>query len=219
MQIDAKQVKRLREKSGVGMMDCKKALQDAGGDEEKALNNLRERGMAKAAKKASRTASDGIIDAYIHHGDKVGVLIELNSETDFVAKNDEFRELARNLCLQVAATNPSYLRKEEVPAEIIEQEKDILRRQALNEGKPEKVIDKIIEGRINKFYQDNCLLEQTYVKDEDKTVNDLVVETVAKLGENIIVRRFARFEVGELAGEDADEENSEENGDEEGSEE
>ena len=210
MEIDAKQVKRLRERSGVGMMDCKKALQEADGDEEKALANLREKGMAKAAKKATRKASEGIVDAYIHHGDKVGVLVELNCETDFVAKNDDFRELARNLCLQVAATNPAYLRKEDVPEEILEEEKDFLRRQALNEGKPEKVIDKIIEGRINKFYQENCLLEQPYVKDEEKTVNDLLIETVARLGENIILRRFARFEVGELSGEAEDEDQEEE---------
>ncbi len=198
MHIDAQQVKRMREKTGVGMMDCKKALQESGGDEEKALAYLRERGLAMAAKKAERTASEGIIDSYIHQGDKVGVLLELNCETDFVAKNEEFRELARNLCLQIAAANPNYLREEDVPAEIVEEEKEFLRRQAVNEGKPENVIEKIIEGRIKKFYQENCLLQQLYVKDEEKTINDLVIETVARLGENIIIRRFARFEVGEM---------------------
>ncbi len=198
MHIDAQQVKRLREKTGVGMMDCKKALQESEGDEEKALVYLRERGLAVAAKKADRTASEGIIDSYIHQGDKVGVLLELNCETDFVAKNEEFRELARNLCLQIAAANPSYLREEDVPAEIVEEEKEFLRRQAVNEGKPEHVVEKIIEGRIKKFYQENCLLQQLYVKDEEKTINDLIIDMVARLGENIIVRRFARFEVGEM---------------------
>lgn len=199
MQIDAKTVKKLREKTGVGMMDCKKALQEAGGDEEKAVVVLREKGLAKAAKKAERAASQGIIESYIHLGDKVGVLLEINCETDFVARNEEFRSLARNICLQIAAYNPPYLTKEDVPADILEGEKDILRKQALKEGKPEKVIEKIIEGRIEKFYKENCLLEQIYVKDEEKTVNDLVVDTVAKLGENIVVRRYARFEVGEKA--------------------
>ena len=197
MNIDAKTVKKLREKSGVGMMDCKKALVEAGGDEEKAFKLLREKGLDKAAKKSTRTASQGIVDSYIHLNSKVGVLLELNCETDFVAKNDEFKNLSRNICLQIAATNPSYLQAEDVPNDILEGEKEILRSQALNEGKPEKVIEKIIEGRIDKFYKESCLLNQVYVKDEDKTIKDLVVETVAKLGENIVVKRFARFEVGE----------------------
>ncbi len=207
MKIDAKTVKKLREKTGVGMMDCKKALQEAGGDEEKAVKVLREKGLDTAAKKSGRTASQGIIDTYIHLGDKVGVLLEINCETDFVAKNEAFRDLSRNLCLQIAAFNPPYLSKEDVPAEVIEGEKEILRSQALKEGKPEKVVDKIIEGRIDKFYKENCFLNQTYVKDEDKTVNDVIVDTIAKLGENIVVRRFVRFEVGEKTGKsDGDEE-------------
>jgi len=197
MEIDAQKVKRLREKTSAGVMDCKSALKEAGGDEEKAADFLREKGLATAAKKAGREASEGVIDSYIHLGGKVGVLLELNCETDFVAKNEEFKRLARDICLQIAAQQPSYLRKEEVPEGVLEKEKEIIRKQALNEGKPEKVVEKIVEGKMEKYFQENCLLEQPFVKDEEKTVNDIVVEAVAKLGENIVVRRYSCFQLGE----------------------
>ncbi|HOB91812.1 MAG: translation elongation factor Ts [Bacillota bacterium] len=197
MTISAEMVKKLRERTGAGMMDCKKALVEAEGDIEKAIVILRERGLAAAAKKAGRTASEGLVDSYIHLGGRVGVLIEVNCETDFVAKTDEFKQLVRDLAMQVAASKPMVVRREEVPAEAIEQEKAVYRAQALNEGKPENVVDKIVEGRLEKFYEQICLLEQPFIKDQDKTVGDLVTEKIALLGENISVRRFARFELGE----------------------
>ncbi|MGB3914906.1 MAG: translation elongation factor Ts [Dethiobacteria bacterium] len=199
MQIEAKAVKALREKTGAGMMDCKKALQEAGGDEDKAVVILREKGLAAAARRADRVASQGIVDSYIHLGGKIGVLVEVNCETDFVARNDEFREFTRNICLQVAASNPRYINKEDIPASELEKEREILRGQALREGKPEKVIERIVEGRINKYYQENCLLEQPYIKDPDRTIRDLLSELIAKIGENIVIRRFSRFAVGEEA--------------------
>ena len=199
MQIEAKAVKALREKTGAGMMDCKKALQEAGGDEDKAVVILREKGLAAAARRADRAASQGIVDSYIHLGGKIGVLVEVNCETDFVARNDEFREFTRNICLQVAASNPRYINKEDIPASELEKEREILRGQALREGKPEKVIERIVEGRINKYYQENCLLEQPYIKDPDRTIRDLLSELIAKIGENIVIRRFSRFAVGEEA--------------------
>ncbi len=197
MHIDAKAVKALREKTGAGMMDCKKALQEAGGDEEKAVEILREKGLSAAARRSGRAANQGIVDSYIHLGGKIGVLVEVNCETDFVARNDEFKQFVRNLCLQVAATNPTYLKKEDVPESVLEEERRIIRAQALNEGKPEKVIDKIVEGRLEKFYRENCLLEQSFVKDEDITIGELLTGLVVKIGENLVVRRFSRFEVGE----------------------
>jgi elongation factor Ts len=197
MHIDAKVVKVLREKTGAGMMDCKKALVEAEGNEEKAMDILREKGLAAAAKRSSRTANQGIIDSYIHMGGKIGVLVEVNCETDFVARNDEFKEFVRNLCLQVAATNPAYLKKEDVPQEILDKEKEIIKAQALNEGKPEKVIERIVEGRLEKYYRENCLLEQTYVKDEDVSISELLTALIAKIGENIVIRRYCRFEIGE----------------------
>ena len=197
MMITAEMVKELRTPTGAGMMDCKKALLETGGDKEKAINYLREKGLAKAAKRAGRIAAQGVVDSYIHLGGKVGVMVEVNCETDFVARNEEFRAFARDICLQVAATNPAYLSREDVPEEVIENEKEILRRQAANEGKPEKIIDKIVNGRIEKFFQENCLLEQPFIKDQDKTVKDLLTEKIAKIGENIIIRRFVRFEMGE----------------------
>ncbi|MDY6825776.1 MAG: translation elongation factor Ts [Bacillota bacterium] len=197
MQIDAKAVKALREKTGAGMMDCKKALLETGGDEEKAIDILREKGLAAAARRADRTANQGIVDSYIHLGGKIGVLVEVNCETDFVARNDEFRDFVKNICLQVAAANPAYLSKEDVPKEIIDKEAQIIKAQALNEGKPEKVIEKIVEGRLNKFYRENCLLDQAYIRDEDRTINELLTELIARIGENIVIRRFSRFEVGE----------------------
>ncbi len=197
MHIDAQVVKALREKTGAGMMDCKKALQEAGGDEEKAVSALREKGLAQAAKRAGRTANQGLVDSYIHLGGKIGVLVEVNCETDFVARNDEFKEFVRNICLQVAATNPAYLAREDVPENELENERQIIRAQALNEGKPEKVIDKIIEGRIDKFYKENCLLEQAYVKDEEITISELLTDLIARIGENIVIRRYCRFELGQ----------------------
>ena len=199
MHIDAKVVKSLREKTGAGMMDCKKALQEAEGNLEKAVDLLREKGLSAAAKRADRAANQGIVDSYIHLGGKIGVLVEVNCETDFVARNDEFRAFVRNLCLQVAATNPSYLSKDDVSESILEKERQIIKTQALNDGKPEKVVDKIVEGRLEKYYRENCLLEQAFVKDEDITVGELQTNLIAKIGENIVVRRYCRFEIGEGA--------------------
>lgn len=195
--ITAEMVKQLRERTGAGMMDCKRALTETNGDEEKAIEYLREKGLAAAAKKAGRIAAEGIVDAYIHGDGRIGVLVEVNIETDFAAKNEEFRAFVRDVALQIAASRPEYVKKEEVPAEVIEKEKEILRAQALNEGKPEKIVDKMVEGRIEKFYKEVCLLEQPFIKDPDKTVGQLVTEKIAKIGENINIRRFVRFERGE----------------------
>jgi len=195
--ISASQVKELRERTGAGMMDCKKSLTETNGDMEKAIEYLREKGLAAAAKKAGRIATEGLVESYIHGGGRIGVLIEVNCETDFVAKTDEFKELVKDLAMQVAAASPQYVSREEVPQEVIEKEKTILRAQALNEGKPEKIVEKMVEGRIEKFFKEVCLLEQPFIKDPDKSVNDLVTEKIAKIGENIKVRRFVRFELGE----------------------
>ena len=194
--ITAEMVKELRTLTGAGMMECKNALVETGGDKEKAINLLREKGLSKASKKSERTAVEGIIDSYIHLGGKIGVLIEVNCETDFVAKNDDFKSFVRDLCLQIAAANPSYISREEVPSEIVENEKEILRKQALREGKPENIVEKIVTGKLEKFYQDNCLLEQLFVKDQEITIGELLREKVAKIGENIVIRRFTRYEVG-----------------------
>ena len=195
--IKAELVKELRTITGAGMMDCKNALVETGGDKEKAVTLLREKGLAKAAKKTGRVAAQGIVDSYIHLGGKVGVLVEVNCETDFVAKTPEFKEFVRDVCLQVAATNPAYLEREDVPPDTVEKEKEILRGQALREGKPEKIVEKIVSGKLEKYYQDNCLLEQLFVKDQDITIGKLLTEKVAKLGENMIIRRYVRFEIGE----------------------
>lgn len=195
--ISAAMVKELRERTGAGMMDCKKALTETDGDLEKAIDYLREKGLAAAAKKAGRIAAEGLVESYIHGGGRIGVLVEVNCETDFVAKTDEFRELCRDIAMQVAASKPEYVSREEIPAESIAREKEVLRAQALNEGKPEKIVDKMVEGRIEKYFKEVCLLEQPFIKDTDITVKDLVTEKVAKIGENISVRRFARFQVGE----------------------
>ncbi|MBZ4645893.1 MAG: elongation factor Ts [Petroclostridium sp.] len=195
--ITAEKVKELRERTGAGMMDCKKALSEANGDMERAIELLREKGLAAAAKKAGRIAAEGIVDAYIHGNGRIGVLVEVNSETDFVAKNEDFRAFVREIAMQIAAANPQYVRREEVPVEVVEKEKEILRAQALNEGKPEKIVEKMVEGRLEKFYKEVCLLEQPYIKDPDKTVKDLLTEKIAVIGENINIRRFARFEKGE----------------------
>jgi len=195
--ITAEMVKELREKTGAGMMDCKKALEDAGGDMDKAIELLRERGLAKAAKKASRVAAEGIVESYIHGNGRIGVLVEINCETDFVARNEEFRQFAKDIAMQIAAANPKYVSREEVPPEVIEKEKAILRQQALNEGKPENVVDRIVEGRLEKFFEEVCLLEQPWIKNPDMKIKDLLTEKIAKIGENIVIRRFARFERGE----------------------
>lgn len=195
--ITAAMVKELRERTGVGMMDCKKALVETEGDIEKAIDELRTKGLAKAAKKAGRVASEGVVISYIHGGGRIGVLVEVNSETDFVAKTDEFKQLAHDIAMQIAASNPEYVKREDVPQNIIDHEKEVLKAQALEEGKPEKVVEKMVEGRIDKFYKERCLMEQVYIKDPDKSVDQLIKENIAKIGENISVRRFARYEVGE----------------------
>ena len=197
MSFTAQDVKTLRERTGCGMMDCKTALTEMNGDMDKAVDYLREKGMAKAAKKAGRIAAEGIVDSYIHMGGKIGVLLELNCETDFVARGDQFKNLAHDICLHIAAANPQYLTAEEVPADVIEKEKAILKAQALEEGKPEAIVERMVEGRIKSFYDDNCLLNQKFVKDPSKTINQLVVEATATIGEKISVRRFVRFEMGE----------------------
>jgi elongation factor Ts len=196
MNITAKDVKELRERTGAGMMDCKKALVETEGDIEKAIDLLREKGLAKAAKKSGRIASEGLVDSYIHGG-RIGVLIEVNSETDFVAKTDEFKDFVRDMAMQVAATNPTYVSRDEVSEEEINREKEILRHQALNEGKPEKIVEQMVNGRIEKFYEQVCLLDQKFIKDPEVKVEDLLHEKISKIGENIKIRRFARFEVGE----------------------
>jgi len=195
--ITAEMVKELRERTGVGMMDCKKALIAANGDIEKAIDELRTKGLAKAAKKAGRVASEGVVTSYIHAGGRIGVLVEVNCETDFVGKTEEFKQLAYDIAMQIAATNPEYIKREDVPESVIEHEKSVLRAQALDEGKPEKVVDKMVEGRLEKFFKERCLMEQQFIKDPDKTVQDLIHENIVKIGENINVRRFARFELGE----------------------
>jgi len=172
-------------------------LQEANGDMEKAVEILREKGLAAAAKKAGRIAAEGIVDSYIHGGGRIGVLVEVNCETDFVAKTDEFKTFVRDIAMHIAASNPQYLTREDVPEQVIEKEKEILRAQALNEGKPEKVVDKMVEGRLEKFFKENCLLEQPFVKDPDKTVKDILTEKIATIGENISIRRFVRYERGE----------------------
>jgi len=177
-------------------MECKKALVETGGSMEKALIHLREKGLASAAKRASRATSEGLVEAYIHGGGRLGVLLEVNCETDFVAKTPDFKELVRDLAMQIAASNPEYISKDDIPVEIIEREKNILRTQALNEGKPEKIVERIVTGRIDKYYQEVCLMEQQYVKDQDKTIQDLIKEKIAKIGENINVKRFVRFQLG-----------------------
>ena len=196
MAITAKMVKELREKTGAGMMDCKKALTDTDGDVEKAVDLLREKGLASVAKKAGRIASEGLVESYIHGG-RIGVLIEVNSETDFVAKNDEFKEFVRDMAMQVAAVNPQYVSREEVPAELVEHEKEVLTEQARNENKPEKIIEKMVQGRLEKYYEEICLLDQHFIKDGDLKVQDVLNNLIAKIGENIKIRRFVRFEVGE----------------------
>ncbi|WP_288301103.1 translation elongation factor Ts [uncultured Veillonella sp.] len=207
MAITAALVKELRERTGAGMMDCKKALTETNGDLDKAVDLLREKGLAAAAKKAGRIAAEGVVTSYIHGGGRIGVLVEINCETDFVAKTDDFQALAKDIAMQIAASNPAYLNREEVPAEVIEHEKVVLLEQAKQEAeedvkngrkpKPAAVLEKMVNGRIEKFYKENCLLEQVFIKDGDKTITDVINENIAKIGENINVRRFVRYGLGE----------------------
>lgn len=196
MSISASMVKELRERTGVGILDCKKALMENDGSVEKAIEYLREKGLSKAAKKAGRITSEGVVESYIHGG-RIGVLVEVNSETDFVSKNDDFREFVRDIAMQIAAHNPQFISREEVPAEEISKEREILKQQAINEGKPENIAEKMVEGRIEKYFKEVCLLEQEFIKNPDTTIKELLAEKIARIGENIIIRRFSRFEVGE----------------------
>lgn len=197
MKITAKMVKELRDKTGAGMMDCKKALLESGGDEEKALAWLRQKGLSKAQKRAGKTASEGMIGSYIHMNGKIGVLVEINCETDFVAKSDKFQEFAKNIAMQIAASSPQYISPEDIPQQVLEKEKEIYANQAKEEGKPENIIPRIVEGKLKKFYKEVCLLEQPYIRDDSLSIQDLLNELVSVLGEKIVIRRFVRFEVGE----------------------
>ncbi len=195
--ITAQMVKELRERTGAGMMACKKALQETDGDIEKAIDKLREMGLASAAKKAGREAKEGKVASYIHAGGKIGVLVEVNCETDFVANTDEFNNLCKDIAMHIAAANPQYVSREEIPEEVLEKEKNIMKEQLRQQGKPENILDKIVEGKIEKFYEETCLLDQPFIKDDSMKVKDLIQNAIAKMGENIIVRRFARFQIGE----------------------
>ena len=197
MQINAKMVNELRQRTGAGIMDCKRALQETSGDLEKAVTYLREKGMASASKRAGRVAAEGQVEAYIHMGGRIGVLVEVNCETDFVARGEDFKNFCRGVAMQVAAANPQYLSRDDVPAEVVEAEKQIYRKQAQESGKPEKIWDQIAEGRLKKFFSEVCLLDQPYIREQKMTVDKLRQELVAKTGENVVVRRFARFELGE----------------------
>ena len=196
MSITSQMVKELRDKTNAGMMDCKKALTETGGDMEKAVDLLRQKGLAVAQKRADRATSEGVIATYIHAGGKIGVMVEVGCETDFVAKNDDFTEFARNVAMHIAATNPVALKREDVSEELLEREKNIYKQQALDSGKPENIVDKIVTGKMDRFYSESCLMEQKYVKDPDLSIQDLLNELIAKLGENISVKRFSRFQVG-----------------------
>ncbi|CAB5100257.1 Translation elongation factor Ts [Olavius algarvensis associated proteobacterium Delta 3] len=195
--INAGLVKQLREKTGAGIMDCKEALIEGDGDMEKAVEFLRKKGLATAAKRAGRAMSEGVVHAYIHTGGKIGVLVEINCETDFVAKTDDFQDFAKNIAMHIAATSPLGIHPEDVPEDVIEKEKEIYRAQALEQGKPEKILDKIIDGKLSKFFKESCLMNQPYVRDPDITIADLLNETIAKIGENISIRRFTRYQIGE----------------------
>ncbi|MFC5648993.1 translation elongation factor Ts [Paenibacillus solisilvae] len=197
MAVSASAVKELRERTGAGMLDCKKALDETNGDVAKAVDLLREKGLSAAANKAGRIATEGTVESYIHAGGRIGVLVEINCETDFVGKTDQFREFARDIAMQIAAANPKFVSREEVSSEELEKEREILKAQALNEGKPEKIVEKMVEGRISKYYEEFCLLEQPFIKDPDKTVHTLLKEKISTIGENISIRRFVRYELGE----------------------
>ena len=197
MEITAASVQALRKATGVGMMDCKRALTEAKGDAEKATEILRKKGAMRAAKRQNRETREGLIHSYIHTGGKIGALVELNCETDFVARTDEFQQLAKDIAMHIAATNPDFIRRGEVPADLVEKEQEIYREQAAQSGKPEKVLDRIAKGRLEKYYQEVCLLEQAFIKNPDTSVGQLIQETAAKVGENVQVRRFARFQLGQ----------------------
>jgi elongation factor Ts len=197
MEISLELVKDLRQRTGAGIVDCKTALQQAGGNIEAAIDFLRKKGLATAAKKAGRIATDGLVASYIHAGGKMGVLVEINCETDFVAKTEDFQGFVKNMAMHIAAANPQFIKREDVPQEVLEKEREIYRTQALDSGKPEKVIGKIVEGKLERFYSEVCLLEQTYIKDSDLTVKEVLDGMIGKLGENIAIRRFARFQLGE----------------------
>lgn len=197
MEITAAQVKALRDRTGIGMMDCKAALKEAQGDITKAVDVLRKKGIAKAEKKAVRAATDGVIWSYIHPGNKIGVLVEVNCETDFVAQNDDFINFVKDVAMHIAATSPAAIRREEIDSKIVEKEREIYKEQALSQNKPEKILERIVDGKMVKFYQENCLLEQAFVKDPQKTVKEYLTETIAKISENINISRFVRFQLGE----------------------
>ena len=197
MSIDASVVKELRDKTGAGMMDCKKALVETSGNIDKAVDYLRKSGIAKAEKKGDRTAKEGLVFSYIHHGGRLGVLVELNCETDFVAKTDGFSDLAHNIAMQIAATSPLSVSREDIDQKLLDKEKEIFTDQAKESGKPKEIIGKIVEGRVEKFYAESCLIEQQYIKDPDRKIGDLITDAVSTLGENIVINRFARFSVGE----------------------
>jgi elongation factor Ts len=197
MEISAELVKKLREKTGVGLMDCKEALKNADGDMEKAIEYLREKGLAKLQKRMGKVASEGVIASYIHTGGKVGTMVEVNCETDFVANTKEFQEFAKDIAMQITASNPIYVKREDIPEEVKEKEKNIYRKQAIESGKPEKILDKIADGKMEKFYQEVCLIEQPFIKNQDITVKELLEELVVKMGEKILVNRFMRFQLGE----------------------
>ena len=197
MEISAKMVKELRERTGAGMMDCKKALTESNGDEEKAIEYLRVKGLSKAAKKAGRKTAEGLVVSYIHPGGRIGVLVEINCETDFVARTDEFQDFARNVAMQVAAASPLAVTRDEIDTTLIDTEREVFQTQAREEGKPEKVVEKIVDGRIEKFYGESALLDQVFIKDNDKKIGDLLKETIMVLGENIRIARFSRFQLGQ----------------------
>ncbi|MCR8845480.1 translation elongation factor Ts [Paenibacillus sp. SC116] len=197
MAVNASAVKELREKTGAGMLDCKKALEEANGDIARASEILREKGLAAAAKKGDRIATEGVVQSYIHANGRIGVLVEINCETDFVAMTDQFQAFAKDIAMHIAASAPKFVRREEVSADEIEKEREILKAQALNEGKPEKIVEKMVEGRISKYYEEFCLMEQSFIKDPDKTIEELLKEKIATIGENISIRRFVRYELGE----------------------
>ena len=197
MAITGEMVKELRQATGAGVLDCKKALEVSAGDFDKAVAFLREKGLAAAAKRAGRSANEGVIGVYVHHGSRVAAMVELNCETDFVAKTDEFQTLAHDLAMQVAATQPQYLTREDIPPEVIESEKQIYRAQMEGQGKPEHILDRIIAGKLEKFYQEACLMEQAFIKDEDSTVEELIKNAIAKIGENIVLRRFICYQIGQ----------------------
>ncbi|WP_346354598.1 translation elongation factor Ts [Azotosporobacter soli] len=195
--VTAEMVKQLRELTGAGMMDCKKALTETNGDIDKAVDFLREKGLSAAAKKAGRVAAEGVVESYIHANGRIGVLVEVNCETDFVAKTDNFKAMAKDIAMQIAAANPAYVRREEVPAEVVEHEMEVLKAQALNEGKPANIVEKMVVGRVDKFYKEICLMEQGFIKDPDKTIAQMINEAISKIGENISIRRFTRYQLGE----------------------